>query len=95
MIGRPLSLIEDEISMQLEDYQKTLKKHGIKTCLGTAMGTFATFFGTGILELPLFEQGILVGGVVTVSLVMNCIDKPSPPNEVAWVYELKQRLGKG
>jgi hypothetical protein len=93
MVGRPSSLIEDEINMQLEDYQKALKKHGIKACLGMAMGTFATFFGTGFLESPLLE-GILVGGVVTAYLVKSCIDKPSPPTEVAWVYELKQRLGK-
>ncbi len=35
MIGKSQSFIEDDISIKLEDYEGALKKHGIKTVIGT------------------------------------------------------------
>jgi hypothetical protein len=35
MIGKPQSFIEDEIAIKLNDYEESLKKHGIRTFLGS------------------------------------------------------------
>src|SRR5689334_23165303 len=35
MVGRRRSFIEDEISIRIEEYEAVLKKHGIKTALGS------------------------------------------------------------
>ena len=35
MIGKSFAFIEDDIAIKLEDYKSSLKKHGVKTIIGT------------------------------------------------------------
>ncbi|MCK4829557.1 hypothetical protein KA005_78250, partial [bacterium] len=40
MLGKPREFIEDEIAIKLEDYTLALKKHGLKTLVGSLSVTF-------------------------------------------------------
>lgn len=75
MIGKSQSFIEDDISIKLDDYEGALKKHGIKTVIGTVKemlnskdflaGTALASSAIGYLSEP--SHGLIAGGSLVVS----------------------------
>jgi len=106
MVGKSQAFVEDEIAMRLEDYEKALKKHGIKTIVGTiqealdgkyllgASGITAGVALTGHPTLGLLTTGILVGGRVAVKIIQEELDfddvEKGQNSEISWVYEAKK-----
>lgn len=106
MIGKSQAFIEDEIANKLFDYEDALKKHGIKTVVGTVKeildGNFLIGTGTiaGITTLisePLF--GILAeAGLIISNIAINIAEKKldyeeiekGPNSEISWVYQVKK-----
>ena len=109
MVGKSQAFIEDEIAMKLEDYEQALKKHGIKTVLGTiqetldgkyllgAAGAAAPFTLAGYPVLAALAGAGLIVGKVVVKLIEMKLDfddvERGPNSEVSWVYEAK-KIGK-
>ncbi len=109
MVGKSQAFIEDEIAMKLENYEWALKKHGIKTVLGTVSDTLDGKYligvsaVSGVMSLtasPLF--GILAGaglvvGKVGVQLAENWLEfkeiERGRNSEIAVVYEMKKLQG--
>lgn len=109
MVGKSQSFIIDEISIRLEDYENALKKHGIKTVIGTLreildgkflIGSTAisglAAMATGPISGLLTEAGLIIS-YVTIKLVEKKLDyeeiEKGPNSEISWVYEVK-KLGK-
>ncbi|MBN1972625.1 MAG: hypothetical protein JW787_03230 [Sedimentisphaerales bacterium] len=110
MIGKSLAYIEDDITIKLEDYQSSLKKHGIKTIIGTIeemldskylLGTSSVIGSISIAGYP--ALGVLAGaglilGKMAVKLSKMCLDfddtERGTNSEISWVYEVKRRLNK-
>lgn len=106
MIGKSPAFIQDEISIRLEDYEKSLKKRGIKTMVGTVsevldgkyiLGSSGITAGLSLSGHPvlgfLLGAGLMIGKV-TVKISETALsfdDKELGSNsEVSWVYEVKQ-----
>lgn len=81
MPGKSQAFIEDDIAIKLEDYEIALKKHGIKTIIGTVKeiidGKFllgsAAFSGSAYFQsqspsMALLTQGLLLGCKIAISL---------------------------
>lgn len=106
MIGKSQSFIEDDIAIKLEDYESALKKHGLKTVIGTIDEALDGKYLAGILGITapliltghptlgfLAGTGLLVGKVaVKLSQVLLDYDdiERGPNSEISWVYEVKQ-----
>jgi hypothetical protein len=106
MVGESQAFIEDEIAIKLEDYKKSLKKHGIKTILGTIQETLDGKYLAGVSALtggftlsghP--TLGILAGtglvfGKVCIKIAEKLLDyddvERGPNSEISWVYEVKE-----
>ena len=109
MLGKSQAFIEDEISIRLEDYKQAIKKHGIKTVIGTveealdgkyllgASGVASSFTLAGHPVLGMLAAGLLIGGKIRVKLMQTNLDfddvERGPNSEISWVYEAK-KLGK-
>ena len=109
MVGKSRAFIEDDIALKLDDYQRSLKKHGIRTILGTieevldgkyllgASGVGGGFALAGQPVLGMLAAGLLIGGKVVVKLIQTKFDfedvERGPNSEISWVYETK-KLGK-
>jgi len=109
MIERSQAFVEDEIAIRLEDYEKSIKKHGIKTVIGTieealdgkyslgASGIAGSFTLAGHPTLGMLAAGLLLGGKVGVKLTKVKLDyddvERGANSEISWVYEAK-KLGK-
>lgn len=105
MVGKSQAFLEDEISERLEDYEWALKKHGIKTVLGTIDEALdgKYLIGAGGLALAghpilgLLGAGLLIGSKVGVKLKQTKLDfddvERGLNSEISWVYEVKD-LGK-
>lgn len=107
MIGKSQSFIEDEIAIKLEDYENALKKHGIKTLLGTVSEALdgKYFIGAssvvGSLTLAghpligLLTGGLLIAGKITIKLGQSLLELKEIHHgkfsEIAWIYEIKNR----
>jgi hypothetical protein len=106
MVGKPISYVTDAIGTRLEDYNWSLRKHGIQTLTGAvsdllnprfiaAAGPIVggTWFaaGTGLAELA---AGIIAIGKIGVSVTNRLVDladrKRGQGSEVAFVHELKK-----
>ncbi|MDH4203037.1 MAG: hypothetical protein OEV87_09090 [Phycisphaerae bacterium] len=105
MIGKSQAFIEDDISIKLSDYEEALKKHGIKTIIGTVkeildgkflIGTGAVAGATALASEPIF--GILAeAGLIIANLAINIAEKKldyediekGPNSEISWVYQVK------
>lgn len=106
MVAKPQAFIEDEIAERLENYERSLAKHGIKTIVGTVQealdgkllagasaiaGSF-TLAGHPTLGV-LAGTGLLVGKVAIrlAETFLNLDDIARGSNsEISWVYEVKQ-----
>lgn len=110
MTGRSPSFIEDEIAQKFNDYQKALKKHGIRTIVGIVEEALdgkliaGATAATGTLNLAghptlgfLVGAGIVIGKVM-IKLIQVKLDyddiERGPNSEVSWVYEAKKQLSK-
>jgi hypothetical protein len=110
MIGNPQNFVEDEISQKLEDYMSALRKHGIKTVVGTveealdgrlitgASATAVAFANWGHPSLGILAGMGLIIGKVAVKLIKTYLDfddiERGPNSEISWVYEVKKLSGK-
>lgn len=106
MVGKSADFIEDEIALRLEDYERALKKHGIKTVLGTieetldgkylagVAGMVGSFTLTGHPVLgTLAGAGLMIGkmGVKLFDAKLDFDDVELGPNsEISWVYEVRK-----
>ena len=109
MVGKSQAFVEDEISIRLEDYEQALKKHGIKTVIGTieealdgkylfgASGIAGSLTLAGHPVLGMLAAGLLIGGKIGVKLIQTKLDfdevERGHNSEISWVYETK-KLGK-
>lgn len=98
MVGKSQSFIEDEISIRLENYEQALKKHGIKTILGTIQEALdgKYLLSAGALTLaghPALGAGLIIGKIL-VKLAQTKLDfddvERGPNSEISWVYEAKK-----
>jgi hypothetical protein len=110
MMDKSVSFIEDEISIKLEDYEKSLKKHGIKTVVGTIsevldgkyfLGSSSLAAGLSVAGHPtlglLVGAGLIVGRIaVRLSEAMLSLDEIDigEGSQVSWVYEAKRLRGR-
>jgi hypothetical protein len=110
MIGKSQAFIEDEISNKLSDYEEALKKHGIKTIIGTLKeildGNF--LFGTGAIAgitafasepiLGIFAEAGLIIAKLSISIAEKKLDyeeiEKGPNSEISWVYEVNKLANK-
>jgi len=108
MIGKSHAFIEDDIALKLEEYEQSLKKHGIKTVLGIIeevldgkflTGTAVVTTGVSIVSNPML--GVLTGlsltiGKVSVKLAKVLLDvddvRRGVNSEISWVYEAKKLI---
>lgn len=74
MIGRPHSFVQNEITQRIDDYSQALRKHGIKTTLGSmsamidrdvAIASFAAVAGFSQAGHP--DWGLIAGGAISVA----------------------------
>jgi hypothetical protein len=108
MVGKSQNFIQDEVAIKLDDYESALRKHGIRTIVGTVeesldgqliTGVTAATGGLNLAEHPtlgfLVGAGIVIGKVV-IKLIQNKLDyddiERGPNSEIAWVYEAKKQL---
>ena len=77
MVGKPLSFIEDEIALKLEDYLYAMRKHGVKIVLGSISSVLdwkhltaavATSLSAGVLTGDAL-WGALAAGAITIGKV--------------------------
>ena len=110
MIGKSQAFIEDDIAQKLEDYESTLKKHGLKTVLGTieevldgkyllgASGVVGSFSIAGYPGLGVLAGTGLIVGKMAVKLGNTWLDfddaERGANSEISWVYEVKEQLKK-
>jgi len=97
MVGKSKSFVEDEICIRLEDYEKALKKHGIKTVVGEVSEVLA---GGGLIAaLSEPKYGLLTAGALTIGKLAIKIAKvlldyddveKGPNSEISWVYEVRK-----
>ena len=106
MIGKSQSFVEESISIKLEEYERAMKKHGIKTVIATVEqaldGRLITGASTvaGALTLSGYPVlGILAGtgliiGRTAVQLAKSKISfddiEVGINSEISWIYKLKQ-----
>lgn len=106
MIGKSQSFIEDEIAIKLNDYEESLKKHGIRTFLGTmseildgkyllgSTGIAGTLTLAGHPTFGIFAGTGLIVGKIGLKLSQTILDyediERGPKSEISWVYEVKQ-----
>ena len=105
MLGKSQNFIEDEIIERLEAYEGALKKHGIKTVLGTVEEALdgkyvipaGIFTLAGHPALGFLTAGVLIGGKIVVKLMQTKLDyddiERGPNSELSWLYEVK-KLGR-
>ncbi|MGD0552873.1 MAG: hypothetical protein ABSB25_09505 [Sedimentisphaerales bacterium] len=110
MIGKSQAFIEDDIAQKLVDYESTLKKHGLKTVLGTieevldgkyllgASGVVGSFSLAGYPGLGVLAGTGLMVGKMAVKLGNTWLDyddaERGANSEISWVYEVKEQLKK-
>jgi hypothetical protein len=106
MVGRSEDFIHDEIYQRLGDYELSLKKHGIKTILGTIEEALAGEHLTGASAIAgglalsghptlgvLAGGGLIIAGVA-VKIAQTLLDfddiECGPNSEISWIHEVKQ-----
>jgi hypothetical protein len=110
MIGKSQAFIEDDIAQKLVDYESTLKKHGLKTVLGTieevldgkyllgASGVVGSFSIAGYAGLGVLAGTGLIVGKMAVKLGNTWLDfddaERGANSEISWVYEVKKQAGR-
>jgi hypothetical protein len=109
MIGKPKAYMENEISARLEDYQWAIKKHGIKSVLGTMSSVLESKSAlAGLSSAMIFswlDQSALglmsglgiLGAKCSLELAKISLEREeirrSSP-EISFVHELKRKFGR-
>lgn len=109
MVGKSEAFIHDEICQRLEDYESSLKKHGVKTVVGIIQEVLDGKYLAGVSDVSspfvlaghptlgvLAGAGLIVARVVVkiAQVLLDFDDVERGPNsEISWVYEVK-RIGK-
>ena len=109
MVGKPVSYISDALAIKLSDYEWALKEHGTETILGSlssliepgflsaaSAATAGLAFAGGEFWAALGALGLIVGKAaisVTTKLVDLQDKKRGKDSEVAFVHEVKRKLG--
>ncbi len=102
MIGKSQKFIEDEIIVKLDGYHSSLRKHGIKTVIGTIEEALdgkyiipagiASFVGHPVLGIFLaagFMFGKIAVKLAQIKIAFDEIER-GPNSEISWVYEVKK-----
>jgi len=108
MIGKPLSYIEDEVAVRLDDFRDASRAHGIKTTLGVlqlTLETPAVFGGTAYLakigaavsqEWALIAGAAMAMAAVSVHIAQQMLNirtqRANTAGEIAYVVELRERV---
>lgn len=100
MADKSINYVSDNLAIVLDDYKRSLKKHGVRTALSLMAGTFSAISIPTILthmsSQPLWMslvEGLLIGGGSVAKIAEKYIDtKPEPPQQIAWVYEVKKKM---
>jgi hypothetical protein len=107
MVGKPQSFVEDEIVIRIENYESALKKHGVKTVLGTLKYILGDGFikSAGIaigatvaggLAAGLVAGGGLFIGQTAVKVAQKAYDlresSREEKGELAYVFDLKDKI---
>jgi hypothetical protein len=106
MIGKPQSFVEESIAVNLDEYEKAIKKHGLKTIVATVEqaldGRIITGASsvTGALMLSGYPiLGILAGAGLIIGKTAVQIAKAKMSfddvevgmhSEISWIYKIKQ-----
>ncbi len=110
MVGKSQSFIEDEISLKLEDYNNSIKKHGIKTAIGTLSSVLdekflasasamsgALFLAGGPGVAILGGAGLVVGNTL-LKIAEDAYDVQEELDEqkkdIAFIFEVQKYLRK-
>jgi hypothetical protein len=110
MVGKSQKFIEDEIAIKIDDYERALKKYGIKTILGTieegldgkyllgASNVSSSMIFAGHPVLGILLGGGLVVGKISIKLIQIKLGfddiERGANSEISWVYEVKESSGK-
>jgi len=108
MVGKSANFIQDELNIRLEDYQWTIRKHGLKTIsgsissiLGLAELTAAATVTTAVTLTSTPLWGLLSGaGVIVGKIAVNIAEmaieydgaKSGPNTEIAFIYDVKKKF---
>jgi len=108
LAGKTAVGIRDALSIRLEDYDRAIKKHGIKTLSGSVITTIkdprllvsvATGFGAGSLGGGLEIGSTVALGVLGANVIVEAIKistrflEDKKTNEIAYVHEINERFG--
>jgi len=107
MIGKSVNFIADDLAGRLEDYNWTLRKHGVKTILGSlssmlepsfiaaaSAATMVTGYAAGSLAASLSALSLAVAKVAaSVASARISYDDATRVPEIAFVHELSRFEG--
>ncbi len=104
LVGKSQRYIEDEIQLKYDDYRKALKKHGIKTIIGSLSGAFnlntiasGSCATAGMSFVMNQDVSALIGlsimiGQVAIKVAENLVQREDITcgnnSEVSYVYEI-------
>ena len=104
MIGKSRSFVEDEIAIRLDTYERSLRKHGIRTLLGSlsavvdvktvsaSTAALATFTFAGSTLAGAIAAGSILVGKTIVHIGHASLDlievRTGPGSEIAYVAEV-------
>jgi hypothetical protein len=110
LVGKSVQYVADEIAGRLEDYEWALEKHGIQTVTGTlsdlldpkVLGGGLVALVGGAAAVGEFWGAVAATGVLAGKATLSCASRlidlhdagRGPNAEVAFVHELKKKLGK-
>lgn len=106
MIGKSQNFIKEDIELRLHDYEHALKKHGVKTVLGTisealdgkyvlgASGMAGSLILSGYPNLGVLVGSGLIIGKTVVKLAQTLLDFDDVQcglnSEISWFHEVKR-----
>lgn len=110
MVGQPANYISDELALRLDNYQRAVRKHGVKTVVGALQQVITPQYLAGasavgaavdfIMKQPFFSllaSGAVVLAGATLSLaeiLLRREDVDLEHREVLYIYNLKKRREK-
>lgn len=100
MVGKSQRFVEDAISLRLDDYERALKKHGMRVILGTIEECLDGEYSLGASAACLADttwgplvSGLLLATKVGIKLHQKKLEyddgERGPNSEICWLYDLK------